>query len=684
MDLEAFRAEMLADVQSRIDLEGSDAAFASVAAFRLEQANEITSFQPCFYRAPTGKIRIDGYAFDEADDSVRVFIVHQRTSSLMETLSQADVKAVFQRLIKFLELAMSGGLGNALDDNRPAKDFVQSLIEVRYELTRIHAYLITDDVLTSKVTDWPEGSVANIPVKYHIWDIARFHRAHISSTGLDEIVVDFQINGSKGIPCLEATVPGSPYGALLCVIPASLLAQIYDEHGSRLLEGNVRSFLTAKGKVNKGIRRTLLEQPEMFFAYNNGISAVAKSVTIDRAVGGSFLVSAVDLQIVNGGQTTASIASVARIDRAARLPETFVQMKVAVVSGDESNDMVTAISRFANSQNKVSDADLSSNQPFQRRMEQISRRLLAPAKGGLQQETRWYYERARGQYLNELSKLTPAMAVRFKASTPKKQMITKTDLARSELSWNLRPHVVCQGAQNVTLGFAKVIDASWIEREDSFNENYFRNAVARIILFRTAEELVTSQQWYVVGYRSILVSYSIAKFASDLKSYGRGVIDTARIWKDQAVGPILSKQLLFTAERVSRGLFALPSGQQNLTQLAKRASCWDEISSLPSTLIADLDQSLLSKHQVFEEDKSARALQQLDSGIDAQSAVLAIGVDYWMKALSWASARGDVNASDLKALRCAGGIGVLPDEKQSKRLLMLKQIFESDGFVVPV
>ena len=683
MNLEDFRTEMLAEVESREGLDGSDAAFASVSASRLEQANEITSFQPCYYRAPTGKIRIDGYSFDEADDTVRVFIVNRKSGSSMETLLQADVKAVFGRLTRFLELATSDGLGNALDDNRPARDFVKSLLDVRYELTRIEAYLITDDALTSKVVDWPEGSVANIPVRFHIWDISRFFRAHISSTGLDEIVVDFKTEASPGIPCLEASIPDTPYGALLCVIPASLLAKIYDEYGSRLLEGNVRSFLTAKGKVNKGIRKTLLEQPEMFFAYNNGISAVAKSVVVEHTVRGIFLASAVDLQIVNGGQTTASIANVARVDKAGGLLDAFVPMKVVVVSGEESNDMVTSISRFANSQNKVSDADLSSNHPFQRRMEQISRRLLAPAKGDSQQETRWYYERARGQYINELSTFTPAAALRFRVISPKKQVVTKTDLARSELSWNLRPHIVCQGAQNVTLDFAKVVDASWTAREDSFNESYFRAIIARLILFRSAEELVTSQPWYVVGYRSIIVSYTLAKLSADIKRHDRGLIDTSRIWKEQTVGPILSKQLLVTAERVSRALFALPSGQQNLTQLAKRASCWEDILQLPETLIADIDQCLVSKRYAQEDDKKARAQQQLDTGIDEQSAVLSLGFDYWLKALTWASARDDVNPSDLKAIRCASGIGALPDDKQSKRLLALKRIFEADGFVVP-
>jgi AIPR protein len=687
MELNEFRAEMLNDVQVRLAAEGgfSDWAFGSVAVARLEEANEVADFEACHYRSPSGQMRIDGYSFDAADDSLRVFIIHRAAGDQLETLTQSEAKPIFRRLLAFLEAGINGRFKRHIDDNHPARDFAETLFSRRADVSRIRAYLLTDCVLSALVKDWPEGNIEGIPTEFHIWDIGRFYRAHISTSGLDEVVIDFTDLVPGGLPALAAATPGSPYVAYLCVVPASLLAQIYDQHGSRLLEGNVRAFLTAKGKVNRGIRRTLLEQPEMFFAYNNGISAVASDVVVNDAASGTRLLSATDLQIVNGGQTTASIASVQRVDKASRLEETFVPMKLAVVSGERSAPMIADISRFANSQNKVSDADFFSNHPFHQRMEQISRRLLAPAHSGMQHETHWYYERARGQYLNEFAKLTPGQGERMKLVIPKAQIITKTDLARYELSWAGRPNIVSQGAQSVFLEFAARIGAAWSSDPDAFHEEYFRDVVARTIVFRATEKLVTSQPWYVVGYRSIIVSYTIAKVAQDMMACAERAFDFSRIWKRQGIYSELGEQLVATAEIVYSRLNTLPPTQQNITQWAKRQSCWEEIKKLPLLLTGSFRNTLIHEMEVRGGNRAAKALQQLDTGIDCQATMLALGVGYWLALAKWSEERGALAASDQRALRMAAGLVVgLPSDKQSKRLLELKKRFEDDGFIYSV
>ena len=140
------------------------------------------------------------------------------------------------------------------------------------------------------------------------------------------------------------------------MIPAEVIAQIYDRFGSRLLEGNVRSFLSTKVKVNKGIRNTIINEPEMFFAYNNGISATATDAEFRKTEHGLQLISANDLQIVNGGQTTASLL-MAKIKDKADLANVYVQMKLSVVSPTTADSVIPLIARYANSQNQISDAD---------------------------------------------------------------------------------------------------------------------------------------------------------------------------------------------------------------------------------------------------------------------------------------------------------------------------------------
>lgn len=687
MDLELFHAEFLNSVHLRLASGGgfSDYAFAEVAAEYLEDANEISNFEPCHYRSPNGRIAIDGYSFDDADDSLRVFIVFRSGSESLSTLTKTEAEGQFRKLMSFVEAAFSGKFERSVDDNHPARDFAERVFEEKAKLSRIRAYVLSDCLLSTRVKDWPEGAIGSVRIDYHIWDINRFFRAAMSNTGLDEVTVDFRegkYGDLGGLPCLAASTPGSPYEAYLCVVSADLLGDIYDRYGSRLLEGNVRAFLTAKGKVNQGIRTTLVKQPQMFFAYNNGISAVASSVEIQQTPTGPRMVTATNLQIVNGGQTTASIDNVQRNDKQADLAYAFVPMKLSVVTGDESTGMVADISRYANSQNKVSDADFFANHPFHRRIEQISRRVWAPAKGGNQYETRWYYERARGQYLNEFAKLTPAQRDRLKLEIPKDQLITKTDLARCQLSWECRPYNVSAGAQIVTAEFAKQIAESWNADPEAFNEDYFRNVVARMLIYRSAEKLVSNQSWYIVGYRAIIVTYAIAKLSYELSKMGRRVIDLKQIWRQQNVYAELMDELLNSAETVFVSLYESPEGQRNLTQFAKRQKCWEEVKKIGVELSPAFLSTLIDRSELAQEARAARALQHMDSGIDGQALVLSLGQAYWQQLLDWATTRGALDATDERAVRAAAGqYGSLPTERQCKRLLQLKMRYESEGFI---
>ena len=202
---------------------------------------------------------------------------------------------------------------------------------------------------------------------------------------------------------------------------------IYSQYGPRLLELNVRSFLQARGKVNQGIRRTILDQPGRFLAYNNGISVTASEVElVDLPGGGRGFGRIKNLQIVNGGQTTASLHHAVRRD-GADVSAIQVPAKLTVVPEDRLEEIVPLISRYANSQNKINEADFSANDPFHVRVEELSRTIWAPATGGTLRQTRWFYERARGQYADGLGRAgSPAQQRKFKQEHPPAQKFTKT------------------------------------------------------------------------------------------------------------------------------------------------------------------------------------------------------------------------------------------------------------------
>ena len=230
----------------------------------------------------------------------------------------------------------------------------------------LRAHVLTDRCLSERVREiTPETTQEGIPLTFQIWDITRLKRIHEARNARDDLVVEFTDLPQGGLPVLRAAVGNNAgYDAYLTVIPASALADMYLRHGSRLLEGNVRTYLGRVGNVNRGIAKTLADEPEKFFAYNNGIAATARAVTIRTGQdGGLLLIEATDLQIVNGAQTTASLAA-ARREKRLPVDEVFVPMKLSVVPPELATEMIPNVSKFANSQNPVRASDFFANHEF--------------------------------------------------------------------------------------------------------------------------------------------------------------------------------------------------------------------------------------------------------------------------------------------------------------------------------
>lgn len=587
MDLEDFRSEFVQTVKSRAAAEENFilSTFVDEAVSRLADANEISDFEPCYFRGTGSRQRnvgIDGFAFDESDDCLRVVIGSWTGKKDAATLTQTDASKFFGQARNFIEDAFTGKLDD-IEASAPASEFVSFLQEHRKEITAFRIYLVTDSVLSSRIKDWPEGTVDDKPIESHIWDISRFYRAFESTSGRDELVVDFTAPDGTGLPAILASHHDTKYKSYMCVLPGAMLASMYNNFGSRLLEGNVRAFLSLRGGVNKGIRDTILNEPQMFFAYNNGITVVASEIGTREKDGAVGLLWAKDLQVVNGGQTTASLAMAARNDKA-NLDNVLVQMKLSVIPADESSEIIPRISRYANSQNKVSDADFFSNHEFHRRMEEISRRLWAPAHDGKQYNTHWFYERARGQYVTELAKLSKSVRARFELLNPRNQLVTKTDMAKYENSWLKLPHLVSRGAQKNFIFFAERITSLWEKHQSGFDDTYFRCAIARAIMFKAVERTIPTEDWYEGDYRAQIVTYTIAKLASMLDSGTEAYrLDFESIWRRQTISDALLEQLRSVARVVSRIVCSPPKGTRNVGEWCKKETCWSAVeeASIP-------------------------------------------------------------------------------------------------------
>ncbi len=690
MNAEEFKIDFLENVKtsSVTTGEGSCASFVENMASYLADSDILNDYIPsyCSGEYKRKKYRIDGYAFDELDNTLNIIVADYDGFDDNRVLIMSNATQIIDRTKVFIDAAINSNLKDELDISTSASDLVDILLTKKNELNRIKIFLFTDAKISERIKNISIEPFQGIPIEAQIWDLLRLYE-FCSSPDIENIEIDFKNYGINGIPCIEANVSSNQkYKSYLGVIPGSLLADIYDKYGSKLLEGNVRSFLSTKVAVNKKIRETIINSPQMFFAFNNGISVTANTVKIEEFNGSKYIVSARDFQIINGGQTTASLYD-ARKNRQADLSQIYVQMKLteineSLTNTDESDALIRDISRSSNSQNKVSDADFFAAHPFHRRMEQLSKVTYAPAVHGAQYTTIWFYERARGQYLQEQMRLTNAKRSAFLLKNPKNQLIKKTDLAKVANTWLGHPDIVSKGAQTNFMNFAEYIDEQWQDNEKQFNSNYYQAIVALTIMFNHLNAYIPRQEWYEGGYRANIVTYSIALFHRlILKQFPGNDLDLTYIWNKQDLPEPVASSLEQISKEVAIKITDEKRPIINVTQWCKKSGCWDSIQSLRIELPNELDDYLISTDEDKHQKRLARKEQKVWNGINAQTEVVRYPASHWQRLADFTTAQHMVTDADSLALKIACQLpNKIPNSIQSQRLLDLEMRAREEGF----
>lgn len=673
-----FRQETLADAEanSTYQLE----AFMEAVSTELIETGFIEGFEHCHYRAPRG-MRVDGYWFDD-EGAIDIFVADFDCRRELETLTRTDVDAAFKRVVNFFEASLQGMLEP--DVTTPEYGLVRQIADRRAMLRQVNFYLTSERVLSDRFQAFPEGEVGGIRATYHIWDMARFQRQRSSRGHKEPLKIDFVELFGNGVACLPANLGSGSYQSYLIVMPAPILAALYDRYSARLLEQNVRTFLQARAQVNKGIRATIINEPQMFFAYNNGITATAQEIETRMTDGGLQIVRMTDFQIVNGGQTTASLFHTQRREKA-DLSDIFVQMKLSVIDSEQSETVVPRISEYANTQNRVNAADFFSNHPFHVRMAEFSRRIWVPAQQGAQRETKWFYERARGQYADAQSKLTPGEQKRFRAEYPKTQMFTKTDLAKFENVFDDHPRWVNLGSQKNFARYALRIGREWEKSSDGFNEFYFKRAIARGILFRATEKLVSSQPWYNGGYRANIVAYTLSMLG-EITKRRKASVDYQRIWATQAVDDVLSQALAAIAAAINEEITHPPQGISNISEWCKKDGCWarllEQADNIAGLLPEEFWVGLASVEDNRYEAKTARRTQKIDNGIELQRQVFEVQPAQWLAILRECSNRRLLTPKEVGILQIAAQMPKrIPTERQSAVLIEILDKAQQEGIL---
>jgi len=567
--------------QERASFEGN---FTDEMLGYLEDFSVIEEPVKCYLRKRG--IKVNAYWISDERDRLYLFtcLPMPEKGGPLPSVSRTEIDTMFAKALTFYEKCLAGQLED-VDESDDAWEMINDIQALDGGLCSIHIFAVIGGV--TRQLEYPSGECKGVPVSYHIWPLERFRKQVESGKTRQVIDVDFEARFGAAIPCLEAPRVLPEIRTFMLVFNGDVLADIYNDYRERLLQKNVRCFLQLRGKVNKGLRDTIHDAPAYFMAYNNGLTMTAEDVTVESRDGALFLTRAVDLQIVNGGQTTASIWSAKYRDQM-DVSQVGVQVKLTSMSHSRKmDDLVSDISRYANTQNRVSESDFSSNHPFHRKLEELSRTIWAPAKAGSQVETKWFYERSRGQYMGERSRQgdTRSRAVKtWEISHPRNQMFSKTDLAKYENSWRQLPHLVSLGAQKNFTAFMN--DLRKTSAADP-NLTYFEELIAKAIMFKTAEKIVGRQKFG--GYRAQIVTYTLAKLSHESGQ----LIDLQTIWEAQELPDALCSAIETTCFYANQLIQVdKPINVSNSGEWAKREKCWHIFREMQIDLDVEFKQTL--------------------------------------------------------------------------------------------
>ena len=561
------------------------------------------------------KIALSGYAYDPNACVLSLFILDWGSyvywSSPSPMLAD-DFERLTQRLKNFYLLASRNQLIDDVldaetDEGMAAGDiFRWSSLDDENKIQRVQCVVLTLRPNGMRKKEWTEEFPFGPDGPSCVSFLYDYRALYELSHSVAEIVIDFDDPESQLEPVhmLETVNTDDGYRAYLGRMPAANLARIYERYGQRVLSGNVRAFLQSNNRVNKGMLKTAREDAPSFFAYNNGICVVVRDLETIREGNVDRIVRARDFQIVNGGQTTATLHMLwSDIRRKFRgqpeadnaLADVCVPMKLTAPAASSSErdreKLVMNISKYANSQSKVSDSDLGANTHFQikfKAQSEHSRCAIRPSVGN--NVTYWYYERSRGSYKVEVTRDKAVHASRKKSAKtpfelryPKK--FSKTDLAKWIKSWDMAPDIVSRGAQKCYAAFEE--DVRRMEARDPsltfITPEYVKYCLGKGLLFTGIDDIVKESAWYQESrsYKANLVTYAMAYLSLTLKRlFGpEADFDFLRLWDEQEL-PARLVPLLDLFARLARDTFDWEERSwSDVGEWVKKSECWARMSS---------------------------------------------------------------------------------------------------------
>lgn len=546
-----------------------------------------------YYLSSDNKAKINGYTVNGTGERLQIFIVDDDwllVDAQESTVSQRSAyEEQFKRAERFISNALQGSLSD-VQESDPVKPLVSRLSSVdgieSFDVIEFFLVTLTSTVsfkgksvelrsihFQDEVKNYSYTNQQGLKSRKEILFIRRVIDLNylanvIASQGRAEpLVVRFKDVIGNNIKVIKAA-EGGDFESYLCVLDANILVDLYKRYSSQLLEKNVRSFLQFKG-VNKGIRQTIRDEPEKFIAYNNGLTITATSASCVYHKKELYLESLVDFQIVNGGQTTASIyfSNKEGID----VSKVKVMAKINVAKStrsDDLEDLISKISEYSNSQSKVSKVDLRSRNKKLIKLKTLSDTVMTPSG------KRWFFERAKGDFNTQVRKAPNSN--RLKSEFPPERRFTKELMAKYYCAWGDAPYMVKKGGEKVFRTFIENLDPE-VGPDVEVDRSFYEELVARIIIFRTMEKIYGQGKGAIGQLRSAAVPYAMsAIFNWNISNNNR--FSLQRVWREEQIGE-QQKEYFKSLLQLINDLIKRYSLSDDFGEYSKKQELWESIKS---------------------------------------------------------------------------------------------------------
>jgi hypothetical protein len=558
-------------------------------------------YNESYYYDESENLKINGYAVNESQERLQLFIIDEDSiSDSSDTIiddiavsNRADYEYQFKRVERFVKKAFKGQLLNSIQDSDNVKALASHLESSQgfRQFDVVEVFLISLSPTVSFKGDLPQPKPMyfqdetlkrscqidggrhdkEIILIKKLVDLNFLFNVMVSKGYREVLTINFNKTFGYEIEVIKAADEKN-FESYLCVLKADVLADLYKRYSSRLLEKNVRSFLQFRG-VNKGIRETIRKEPEKFIAYNNGLTITATNAKVFERKKHLYIEELSDFQIVNGGQTTASIFFSKKDGIDVSKVNVMAKINIAKQTDDnELEQLINNISKYSNAQSRVSKVDLKSRNPQLVKIKQLSESVLTPSG------SKWFFERSKGEF-NTMVKKAGRNAQRIKNEFPTKKRFSKEQLAKYFSAWGDEPYLVKKGGEKIFRHFIEVMSPEDADKTPRIDRGYYEDIISRIMMFRELESLYGQGKNAMGQIRSAVVPYSLSVFYTYTDSSGRK-FDMLKIWKQEGLDIDLSV-FFENLMKLMNELIKQYSASDDYGEYSKKPQLWESIKESP-------------------------------------------------------------------------------------------------------